>query len=97
MFMRRNPSTNISISFEGRKVPCKLGDTVAAAILAASPSYTRRTPKHGEMRAPYCMMGACFECLMEINGVTDQQACLTLVEDGMSIKRQILVVGSDWA
>ena len=39
-------------------------------------------------RAPYCMMGVCFECLVEIDGKPSRQACLTPVRDGMVIKRQ---------
>ena len=34
------------------------------------------------------MMGVCFECLVEIDGVGHQQACLVPVRGGMSIKRE---------
>jgi predicted molibdopterin-dependent oxidoreductase YjgC len=34
------------------------------------------------------MMGVCFECLVEIDGVANCQACMTEVRDGMAIKRQ---------
>lgn len=34
------------------------------------------------------MMGTCFECLVEIDGEPNRQACLTLVREGMDIKRQ---------
>jgi predicted molibdopterin-dependent oxidoreductase YjgC len=34
------------------------------------------------------MMGVCFECLVEIDGVANRQACMTEVRDGMRIKRQ---------
>jgi len=33
-------------------------------------------------------MGVCFECLVEINGQGSVQACLTPVQDGMSVVRQ---------
>ena len=33
-------------------------------------------------------MGVCFECLMEIDGVPNTQACLTTVREGMRVKRQ---------
>ena len=42
----------------------------------------------GSPRAPYCMMGVCFDCLMEIDGVGNRQACLTPVADGMQVRRQ---------
>ncbi len=34
------------------------------------------------------MMGVCFECLMEIDGVGNRQACLTPVAEGMQVRRQ---------
>jgi predicted molibdopterin-dependent oxidoreductase YjgC len=34
------------------------------------------------------MMGVCFECLMEIDGVGNRQACLTPVAAGMRVQRQ---------
>ena len=34
------------------------------------------------------MMGVCFDCLVEINGNANRQACMTQVEDGMRINRQ---------
>ena len=39
-------------------------------------------------RAPYCMMGVCFECLLEIDGVANRQACLVTVQPGMKIRSQ---------
>ncbi len=33
-------------------------------------------------------MGVCFDCLVEIDGVANCQACMTEVRDGMRVKRQ---------
>jgi predicted molibdopterin-dependent oxidoreductase YjgC len=33
-------------------------------------------------------MGICFDCLMEIDGVQNSQACMTRVKEGMRIARQ---------
>jgi predicted molibdopterin-dependent oxidoreductase YjgC len=33
-------------------------------------------------------MGVCFDCLMEIDGVPNQQACMIRVRDGMKVRRQ---------
>lgn len=62
--------------------------TAAAALLLAGATPTRTTPVSGEPRAPYCMMGVCFECLAEIDGAPNQQACLVPVAEGMRINRQ---------
>lgn len=96
MFRRRNSDLNATILFEGEPVSCKEGESVAAALLAAGVSSTRATPKHGSPRLPYCMMGVCFDCLVEIDGVANRQSCLMTVKNGMRVKRQTIVNGSDW-
>ncbi|MEM9682132.1 MAG: (2Fe-2S)-binding protein [Pseudomonadota bacterium] len=79
----------ITIDLDGEPVEAREGDTVAAAMLTASPGHTRTTPVSGAPRLPFCMMGVCFECLMEIDGVPNRQACLVTVRDGMQVRRQI--------
>jgi NADH dehydrogenase/NADH:ubiquinone oxidoreductase subunit G len=34
------------------------------------------------------MMGVCFECLIEIDGIPNQLACMIPVREAMKIKRQ---------
>lgn len=91
MFRRITEVTGsiVNIHFEGKRLKVPIHETVAAAVLAANPDYTRTTTVSGEKRAPYCLMGTCFECLMEIDGVPNQQACMTIVADGMVVTRQI--------
>src|SRR5690606_39049832 len=50
--------------------------SLAAGLLAAGVTRFRNATVSGAARAPYCMMGVCFECLVEIDGVPSQQACL---------------------
>jgi predicted molibdopterin-dependent oxidoreductase YjgC len=86
---RRLPETarpQVTINVDGRPVAACEGDTVAAAVLAAGIVATRRTPVSGAPRGPFCMMGACFECLMEIDGVPNRQACTVEVRDGMVVR-----------
>jgi len=80
---------SVGIDFEGTQLNVPAGITVAAAVMGYSgENYIRRSPVSGEKRAPFCFMGVCHECLMEIDGTPDQQACLIEVRDGMCIKRQ---------
>ena len=46
-------------------------------------------PMDRSARAPYCLMGVCFECLMEIDGEPDVQSCLVTVREGMTVRRQL--------
>ena len=79
---------SVTITVEGQRVRVPAGESVAAAILAHPLDHTRTTPISGAPRAPFCMMGVCFECLMEIDGVANRQACLVPVAEGMRIRRQ---------
>ena len=78
----------VTIEFEGNKIAARRGDTVAAALLAAGIARFRRSAISDTERGPYCLMGACFDCLVEIDGAASQQACLRVVEDGMRVARQ---------
>jgi predicted molibdopterin-dependent oxidoreductase YjgC len=78
----------IDVEFDGRPLTVLGQCSVAAALLAAGVSRFRSTPVSGAPRAPYCMMGVCFECLLEIDGVPNAQACLVTVQPGMKIRSQ---------
>lgn len=83
------PATReVALSFENRPVMAREGDTVAAALLAAGIRACRTTPVSESPRAPYCMMGVCFDCLVEIDGVPNVQACQVLVHKGMQVRSQ---------
>lgn len=78
----------ITIYFNGRPIPARSGETVAACLLRANTPAFRTTPVTGAARLPYCMIGHCFECLVEINGIGNRQACLQIVNDGMKVCAQ---------
>jgi predicted molibdopterin-dependent oxidoreductase YjgC len=78
----------IAFTIDGQRAQALAGDTVAAALLGAGAEHCRTTPISGARRAPYCMMGVCFECLVTIDGVGNRQACLIPVREGMRIETQ---------
>ncbi len=90
MFKRRHElaGATVNVVIEGASLTVAAGETVAAAALAAGLDHLRTTPVRGAPRAPWCMMGVCFDCLMVIDGVPNRQACMTRVRDGMTIERQ---------
>ena len=88
---RRLPSDAravVRLSVDGRAIEAREGDTVAAAMLAAGIDTCRTTPVSGAPRAPYCMMGVCFDCLVTVDGVGNRQGCLTRVAEGMQVAMQ---------
>jgi predicted molibdopterin-dependent oxidoreductase YjgC len=81
-------ATNVDIWFNDQPLTVPGGRSVAAALLASGVSRFRATPVSGAPRAPFCMMGACFECLVEIDGVPSRQSCMVEVKAGMRIRSQ---------
>lgn len=90
MFRSTRPAEGptVTLTVEGTSLTVSRGITVAAALLEAGIVPTRTTPVGAVPRAPYCMMGVCFECLVEIDGIPNRQACMIDVEDGMRVHRQ---------
>ena len=81
-------SSSVTLRFDDRPITAPVGVSVAAALLLNDVGPFRTTPVTSAPRAPYCMMGVCFECLIEIDGMPNRQACLTPVREGMVVRRQ---------
>ena len=87
MFRRRDPvRDSVTIWFCDRVIEAAADDSVAAALLAAVIACFGRRPVSAAPRAPFCMIGNCFDCLGEIDGETNLQACLVTVRGGMRIR-----------
>lgn len=78
----------IQIFVDQRPLNCRAGDSVAAALLAADIDACRETVVSGSARGPYCMMGVCYDCLVQIDGIANRQGCMTPVSEGMQVRRQ---------
>jgi len=68
----------------GRPLEVSEGTTAAVACLLAG-AFTR-VSSHGEMRAPLCGMGICYECRAVIDGVPHERSCEVPCHDGMRIE-----------
>lgn len=79
----------VTMSIDGVSVTAEPGESVAAVLLRQVEAWSRETPVSGCKRAPFCMMGVCFDCLAEVDGVASVQTCLRQVCDGMRVTRQI--------
>ncbi len=98
MFKQHSHKTDrtVTIEFEGTSLQVPETITIAAAVLGhGGKTHTRLSPASGEKRAPYCFMGVCHECLVEIDGIPNQQACIIEVKEGMKIRRQLELPGGD--
>lgn len=80
-----NAAPTLTFTFDGQPISAHEGDTIASALLLAGEIFFRTTPS-GEHRGPFCLMGACYECLVEVDG-RNVQACMTPVMQGMDVRR----------
>ena len=71
--------------YDGRPIDGLEGETIAAALAAGGIRQMRHT-RGGERRGLYCGMGACFDCLVTVDGRVSQRACLTKVADGQQVR-----------
>ncbi len=85
-FLELDQTPRVEVVFDGTPLSLPAGANLAAALLAAGIGEFRRTPVSGAPRAPFCMMGACFDCLVEIDGVV-RQACMLDVREGLIISK----------
>ena len=76
----------VAITIDGAPFSARAGDSVAAALLLAGRAACGTTAVSGKKRAPYCLTGVCFECLVTVDGEGARQACLVPVRDGMRIE-----------
>jgi len=83
---------NIEFTFDGKKIDAITGQSVAAALLAANQRTLRKTRFNNNERGVFCGIGVCFDCLVVIDGVTNQRSCLIEAKPGMKVQTQ---VGSD--
>lgn len=78
----------VTMNVEGRAIAAREGDTLAIALLNAGVTPFRQTPVSGSPRAPLCLMGVCFDCLVEVDGQQNVQSCMVEVKNGMRVRLQ---------
>jgi predicted molibdopterin-dependent oxidoreductase YjgC len=76
----------VSFTFDGRPMTAEAGQTVGAALLAAGIRSWRVTRSGGRPRGLFCGIGACFDCLVDVNDDRAVRACLVPVRDGDEVR-----------
>jgi predicted molibdopterin-dependent oxidoreductase YjgC len=78
----------VTFTFDGRPVPFEPGQSVGAALWAAGVRSWRTTRLAGRPRGLFCGIGVCFDCLVEVDGHTDERACVTPARAGLDVRTQ---------
>ncbi|MEP9347882.1 (2Fe-2S)-binding protein [Xanthobacter sp. KR7-225] len=82
------PGAAVRILIDGADVAAREGEPLAAVLLRTAPFTARTTPVTGAPRGPYCLIGACFDCLVVVDGVPSRRACMVPVRAGLRVERQ---------
>jgi NADH dehydrogenase/NADH:ubiquinone oxidoreductase subunit G len=77
----------IALTLDGAPVEAQQGDTLLTALLAAGAGHLRESEFGDGPRAGFCLMGACQDCWVVVEGRGRLRACATLAEDGMVVRR----------
>lgn len=82
----KTPGT-VTLHINGQPLLVSAGTSVAAALRIADAAClgVARRSVQGETRAPFCGMGICQECRVDIDGQR-RLACQTRCEDGMVVE-----------
>ncbi len=76
-FHRTGSAPDTEINVDGRPVPARTGESVAAALLASG---------QGNV---VCAVGSCYQCVATIDGVPNRRTCRTRVRAGMDVTHAV--------
>ena len=81
------PEHTVTCYVDGARVTVPDGASVARAVLDQSQSLAvRRTRLREEPRGLFCGIGACYDCLVFVDGAGPLRSCLLTAEQGMDIR-----------
>ena len=78
----------VQFTFDGETINAYEGETIAVALLAPGQRTLRHTDRYGQPRGLFCNIGVCHECLVWIDGRSNQRACQFLVSDGIEVRKE---------
>lgn len=78
----------ITIVLDGKPIAARAGEPAAVALLAQGELLFARSPKYHRPRGPYCLSGACAQCLMRVDGVPNVPTCRVPAREGLRLERQ---------
>jgi sarcosine oxidase subunit alpha len=83
-----DPERLVSFTFEGRTIPARAGQSIAAALFAAGVRVFTRSFKYHRPRGLFCVAGDCPNCLMNVDGRPNVRTCTEPVRQGQVVSSQ---------
>jgi predicted molibdopterin-dependent oxidoreductase YjgC len=79
----------VSFMLDGAPAAALVGDTLLTAILAHD-GYLRASEFGDGPRAGFCLMGACQDCWVNVEGRGRLRACTTPITEGLRVSRRMV-------
>jgi sarcosine oxidase, subunit alpha len=78
--------TEVTFTFDGKKVSALEGDTIGSALFASGQRTFSRSFKYHRPRGLLCCAGQCPNCLVQVDDAPGVRACTEPVRDGMKVE-----------
>lgn len=76
----------ITVTLNATEVRAEAGQSVGAVLMGQGIKAWRTTRKEGKPRGLFCGIGACYDCLVTVDGQPNQRACMVEACDTMNIE-----------
>jgi aerobic-type carbon monoxide dehydrogenase small subunit (CoxS/CutS family) len=86
--MSSTSKREVTFTFNGESFQGVEGQSIAAALMATGIRELRKTRFNEEPRLIFCGIGICFDCVVVVDGIANQRACLVEIVDGAKIESQ---------
>ena len=80
---RRPDAIRITFSLDGDDIEAFAGETLLAALMSTRGWTVRLTECLNTPRGMFCGMGACMDCLLQVEGEGVVRACMVIVRQGL--------------
>lgn len=74
------------IYLNGVEVEATENESVGTFLLKRRQQVLRKTRFNNQPRGMFCGIGVCFDCIVTIDGIANQRACITQLRNGMRIE-----------
>ncbi len=74
------------IYLNGVEVEATENESVGTFLLKRRQQVLRKTRFNDQPRGMFCGIGVCFDCIVTIDGIANQRACITQLRNGMRIE-----------
>ena len=76
----------MKVFVNGAEIEATESENVGTFLLKRRQQVLRKTRFEDNPRGMFCGIGVCFDCIVTIDGIANQRACITQWRDGMRIE-----------